>query len=48
MKSMLHDFRFAFRQIQKSTGFSLIAILTLSLGVGAATAIFSVVYAARV
>ena len=45
MKSVLHDFRFAFRQMQKSTGFSLIAILTLSLGVGAATAIFSVVYA---
>jgi putative ABC transport system permease protein len=45
MNSVLRDFRFAFRQMQKSTGFALIAILTLSLGVGAATAIFSVVNA---
>jgi putative ABC transport system permease protein len=43
MNSALHDFRFALRQMQKSPGFALIAILTLSLGVGAATAIFSVV-----
>jgi putative ABC transport system permease protein len=45
MNSVLRDFRFAFRQMQKSTGFALIALLTLSLGVGAATAIFSVVNA---
>ncbi len=45
MNSVLRDFRFALRQMQKSTGFASIAVLTLSLGVGAATAIFSVVNA---
>jgi hypothetical protein len=45
MNSVLRDFRFALRQMQQSTGFASIAVLTLSLGVGAATAIFSVVNA---
>ena len=40
----MNDLKFAFRQLLKNPGFTAVGVLTLALGIGATTALFSVVY----
>jgi putative ABC transport system permease protein len=46
MQNLLHDVRFALRLVRRSPAFTTVVTLTLALGIGATTAIYSVVHAA--
>ena len=44
MESLLRDLRLAIRSLARNPGFTAVSVLTLALGIGATTTVFSVVY----
>src|SRR2546430_9450774 len=48
MSTLLQDLRYSLRQLAKNAGLTLTALVSLALGIGTTTAVFSVIYAALI